>query len=370
MAGQFKGVQAIIRNKYPNALYVHCSAHSFNLAVSSSCNIKPIRNCLGIVEKLHIFFNTPKRHHVLLNQIEKNDSTPNVKTLKRLCATRWVQRYDALNDFCELYSFVHQALSFITAEWNDSSATDAGMLLKCIQDSEFLVSLYVTKVLFSYGLPVCKQLQKERIDLKKTVEIIENMIEAITHMREDAENEFKLIFEEAQRSADLVGNTITRKRITTKLTNRANPQNMTSDEQYFRVTIFLPFLENFISEVNDRFLNHKNVLRGFECLFHSKFSDQDRNEIKHLVDLYSPTIDKNNIIAELKMWKLKLASSDLNLIKNGLEALDNCDEEVYPNIHFLLKIFVSLPVSTATPERSFSSLKRLKTYLRNTMKEV
>lgn len=27
MAGQFKGVQAIIRNKYPNALYVHCLAH-------------------------------------------------------------------------------------------------------------------------------------------------------------------------------------------------------------------------------------------------------------------------------------------------------------------------------------------------------
>lgn len=146
MAGQFKGVQAIIRNKYPNALYVHCSAHSFSLAVSSSCNIKPIRNCLGIVEKLHVFFNTPKRHHVLLNEIEKNDSTPNVKTLKRLCATRWVQRYDALNDFCELYSFVHQALRFITTEWNDSSATDAGMLLKCIQDSEFLVSLYITKV--------------------------------------------------------------------------------------------------------------------------------------------------------------------------------------------------------------------------------
>lgn len=112
------------------------------------------------------------------------------------------------------------------------------------------------------------------------------------------------------------------------------------------------------------------MLLGFECLFHSKFSNEDRNEIKHLVDLYSSTINKNNIIAECKIWKLKLASSDLNLTKNGLEALDNCDEEVYPNIHFLLKIFVSLPVSTATPERSFSSLKRLKTYLRNTTKEV
>lgn len=55
MADQFKEVQAIFKNKYPIALCVHCSAHSFNLTVSSSCNIKPIKNCFGIVEKLHAF---------------------------------------------------------------------------------------------------------------------------------------------------------------------------------------------------------------------------------------------------------------------------------------------------------------------------
>ncbi|XP_025410169.1 52 kDa repressor of the inhibitor of the protein kinase-like [Sipha flava] len=35
----------------------------------------------------------------------------------------------------------------------------------------------------------------------------------------------------------------------------------------------------------------------------------------------------------------------------------------------LLKILCTLPISTATPERMFSNLKRVKTYLRNTMKE-
>ena len=33
----------------------------------------------------------------------------------------------------------------------------------------------------------------------------------------------------------------------------------------------------------------------------------------------------------------------------------------------LLRIFLTAPVSTATAERSFSSLRRLKTYLRTTM---
>jgi hypothetical protein len=44
-------------------------------------------------------------------------------------------------------------------------------------------------------LPVCKQLQKERIDLKKTVDIVENLIQSIINVREDAENEFKRIID-------------------------------------------------------------------------------------------------------------------------------------------------------------------------------
>jgi len=47
-------------------------------------------------------------------------------------------------------------------------------------------------------LPVCKQLQKERIDLKKTVDIVENLIQSLMNVREDAENEFKRIIDEAQ----------------------------------------------------------------------------------------------------------------------------------------------------------------------------
>lgn len=52
--------------------------------------------------------------------------------------------------------------------------------------------------MFSYGLPVCKQLQKERIDLKKTVDIVENLIQSLMNVRDDAENEFKRIIDEAQ----------------------------------------------------------------------------------------------------------------------------------------------------------------------------
>lgn len=45
------------------------------------------------------FFNISKRNNVLKNKIEKGNHSLNITTFKRPCATRWLQRYDALNDF-------------------------------------------------------------------------------------------------------------------------------------------------------------------------------------------------------------------------------------------------------------------------------
>lgn len=146
MSGQFKGVQTIIKSKYPKAVYVHCSAHSLNLAVSTASGITPIRNCLGIIEKAFNFFKTPKRNSVLLQEIEKSDYSSNIKQLKRMCATRWIQRYDALNDFSELFPFVIKALDMIS-EWKDPA--DACMLKNSIENTEFLISLYIVKVLIN-----------------------------------------------------------------------------------------------------------------------------------------------------------------------------------------------------------------------------
>lgn len=54
---------------------------------------------------------------------------------------------------------------------------------------------------------------------------------------------------------------------------------------------------------------------------------------------------------------------------NAIETLTNCDSNMFPNMYQLLKLISVLPVSTSTAERSFSSLRRLKTYLRNSTSE-
>ena len=45
--------------------------------------------------------------------------------------------------------------------------------------------------------------------------------------------------------------------------------------------------------------------------------------------------------------------------------LNFCDKGLFPNVYVLLQIFATLPVTVSEGERSFSSLRLLKSYLRN-----
>nr|CAH7766499.1 unnamed protein product [Callosobruchus chinensis] len=51
-----------------------------------------------------------------------------------------------------------------------------------------------------------------------------------------------------------------------------------------------------------------------------------------------------------------------------LEVIENCNREFFPNIHRLLRILPTIPITTTTPERSFSTMKRVKTWSRNKMR--
>lgn len=48
---------------------------------------------------------------------------------------------------------------------------------------------------------------------------------------------------------------------------------------------------------------------------------------------------------------------------------ENNLKEIYPNIYIVIRILLTVPVSTASAERSFSKLKLIKNYLRSTMSQ-
>ena len=99
MAGRYRGAAAIIHSRYPKAVYVHCAAHTLNLCVVAACSIQLVKNMMGTMTEICIFFSyTPKHQQELEKTIKSGDCVIQRK-LVSLCKTRWVARIDALEVF-------------------------------------------------------------------------------------------------------------------------------------------------------------------------------------------------------------------------------------------------------------------------------
>ena len=69
---------------------------------------------------------------------------------------------------------------------------------------------------------------------------------------------------------------------------------------------------------------------------------------------------------EVWRWRTKWQKENATDRPSTLElALKHCDREYFPNLHSLLCIMCTLPVTSCENERANSVLKNLKTYLRN-----
>lgn len=373
MSGHVKGVQTYIRQLHPLAFYVHCSSHSLNLAISDACNITAVRNCMGTIGAVHKFLNTPKRNHVLQQSVESLLPSASRNRLKQMCPTRWVERHDSIHVFKELLKPVDDCLRAISVWPDKESSAGANQLLCSVRQPEFVITLHVVARIFAFSLPLCKALQKENIDLQSALHTAAEVELLVKRMRDQADTEFHDLFKSASDVCTDMDVNIIVPRLARRQTNRCNIE--TDDpEVYFRAAIFVPFLDNFIMQLNERFLAHKQLLGSFACLLPKTGTDSPNRDqtqgMQYLSELYNSDINCSTDVAlcELEMWYSHLAALD----KRPLSAIDAfciCDGERLPAIKRLLQIMATLPVTTCTSERSFSTLRRLKTYLRNTTNE-
>ena len=84
--------------------------------------------------------------------------------------------------------------------------------------------------------------------------------------------------------------------------------------------------------------------------------------------IYRLEYDIDELEKELSIWYDYKTQKNLKTIKEIHQAFSEKDLKiVFPNLFILLSIFLTVPVSSASCERSFSCLKRLKTLLKSTV---
>lgn len=81
-------------------------------------------------------------------------------------------------------------------------------------------------------------------------------------------------------------------------------------------------------------------------------------------------VSAHTLAAKLALWMSKCSRIvEADCPACALQAVSMGKSEFFPNIYHLLCVLATLPLSTSKPERTFSTQRKLKKYLRNPMKQ-
>ena len=142
--------------------------------------------------------------------------------------------------------------------------------------------------------------------------------------------------------------------------------------EYYRRALAIPLVDRFIAETTFRFNSFNKTTSKLLLLIPSIIWYQEYNDldIEGLIEQYSDVLPNPDVIdLELKLWKRKWSELEKSDRPASLaKATKHCDKLKFPNVFTLIKIGSTLPVTSAECDRSFFAMRRLRTWLRSTMK--
>lgn len=336
--------------------------------------IPEVQRFWELIEQIYVFFGRSiKRWELLSTFLSKNS----LLKLKRLCPTRWSSRNDSLQAVAFRFCDILKTLSKIILTSNSKTERNEAIhLRKEMENFEFVLQVVLhTKVLTTTNL-VTKVLQQPDVDLSQANVLLEQAYRELQEFRNDYEGAKK---QAIQLSADWgVKVEFCNKRV--KKTKKyfeelCEDERLSDGEARFRVNIFYGCLDIICNQLVNRFKSLSDVIKTFRVLQPkelTKLTDQELyTEAVKLADTYAEDISDKfpeqllSLRSCLKTQIEKLNSvkqlADLLIIENV--ALSTSFQEVCT----ALILFLTIPVTVATAERSFSKLKIIKTYLRSTM---
>lgn len=357
MSGGLNGVQKIIRDKYPFANYVHCYAHQVNLIMSSAASInRSVRIFFAHLSGICSFFSTsPQRTRVLDEIVQRR--------LPRSSQTRWNFHSRGVNTVYEYRKELVTVMENLENNDNiklDSTIEQAGAYKLRLKDKDFVFWLTVFHKIMPHVDIVFKQLQKQNTDPVKVKQDLQNFENEIQKIRDQMDTIIADIDLE-----DLEDEMPPHKRPRTQRT-------LTSDSLINKKREALEICDCIIQQINTRFsfCGHLVATNLFAvdnfAEYRNKFPDKFLCEV---VNVY-PFLEKSRLRTELQVLyereELQRVSGAVSLLSLLIqeEMRDTFQETLK-----LLKVLVTVPMSTSEAERCFSMLKRIKTFLRNSMKE-
>ena len=222
-----------------------------------------------ITSLANFFYFSPKRQKCFEDNVAKYPESK----LVPLCRTHWVERLNALEVTLELIEAVVDTLVEMSENsdknWNRDTVTQSYSLLKGI-DFEFLITLVVAQRVLAFTSGITAGLQTRGIDFANVTGQVKLIIRTLQATRSTVDSFHSECFQYACGKAKGIDVDIKKPRTCNRQRNRSNA-SLSSDstsesnviEQYFRINLTIPFLDEVLESLERRFAEGQGVvLRG------------------------------------------------------------------------------------------------------------
>lgn len=342
MAGERGGVQHFIKQYCPNALFIHCYAHQLNLVLlHGSKTIPQVRIFISNLTAFHTFFSRSSKRATLL--------TDQGFKLPSAVSTRWNYHSRAATTIKAHFKELGRAFKHIVdnQDWDPITLNMAIGLSNHLKNSTFVFLLVLFSRIFVHTDHVFKILQTK---CSSDVILCNNEIKAMTTSLKEMRCE-TCIRECCEDSVQLNNDLGFSEKLTSQL--RA---------------LTYEIIDSLTVQLELRFKDFES-LEFVELVNKSQFCEYKftfpEKKFQQLLKAY-PVFEREQLQNELTIIYADETKylGPQELLKYIFEN-DLC--EVYIQLTKLLRLILTLPVTTASSERNMSTLKRIKSYLRNSM---
>ena len=323
MRGRIGGVHVKVKQVYENAHYVHCAAHQLNLILSkaASCN-KEAKLFFAKLDQIPSFFSkSPDRISAVELNIPSGSKTRwnyNSKTVLRVSLNRQelLTGFNIFVDNPERFGF--------------STIAAAENCIRALNDDDFnfwlkLFSEIMPAVEILYNVMQCTDLTVQKVE-----QHLQNFQDAVNSIRNS--NSTNNVKKSLSSSAKEVCDSIS-----------------------FNIT------ERF------KFSGHLRISQLFLTKYFTAYKSCFPIDLMETVKECYPVIEIKQLGRELKAFYTRKDMHQDGLVKILLYFEEHNLTNTFNETAKLLRILITIPMTSVEAERTFSTLKRIKTYLRNTM---
>ena len=350
--GRSTGLAVRLRAIYPWIINIHCTAHRLNLIIGKiATNNMPSLIC--VLKQLNSCFNAPTTSDAFeAEQLRRSERPMKIPGYSEV---RWESMYDVTNITVQRFQSI--LITLVNGSQSDTvhATICAGLYHKMAR------SVYVEDLLIFYKVialiqGLSKLLQQERVNWHQTCSEIKAIKRTLAALKgnerfvQDIISQMKKMCEECAIPVQF----------SNEIHSLRSSQNLedseSSDYMLERVQTKLDkFVDDVCCYFEDRYSDENMaLLEGLDALDATSEHYLSYDALLPLIDAYGEVLGITH--AEIEMELLKMSTG---------QGLAEVNHLTCPNIYKLCKFSRTIASTSAEAERSFSTMNRVKTKVRN-----